>query len=438
MNGSRFLSIARVVVAVAVVGSAWGCAKGVRSSDRLFACLDGWAERPTAVPAPSSAKTGTPSILWRSDLGAGALPFVPGVALSGDHVIVSSGASWLALDRATGSVVFSRMTNPASYSLGAPVTGRDGRIYVQSDVRLHAYSPAGDLLWTHDLDRPTSAEPEPGHFAPTLVGDQMVLPLSFGVARAVGPKGESVWVAEKGQAVPTFAVGHWALGYDGSTSFATDLRTARRSGALRDASGHGMVFLTVLGGRGILAAVQESDGLRFVLVDTCGNQQWSTKLAGKGWATREGRALVGPGENTYVQLLRTDENGDLARPFNIVAIDPSGKIVAGPTPRKETPSLVGADGVLYAVEYRSGRTSSTIAALTPGLVQQWTVEVPGELDQDSSAALADDGVLYLQLASASSRNSVVAIQTTSPGLARSSWPALRHDNGATNWAGGVF
>ena len=101
-------------------------------------------------------------------------------------------------------------------------------------------------------------------------------------------------------------------------------------------------------------------------------------------------------------------------------------------------SLVGADGVLYAVEYRSGRTSSTIAALTPGLVQQWTVEVPGELDQDSSAALADDGVLYLQLASASSRNSVVAIQTTSPGLARSSWPALRHDNGATNWAGGVF
>jgi outer membrane protein assembly factor BamB len=434
MKRSRISNVERVVLVVLVSGSGWGCAKGPRN-DRRFACLDGWVERPTAVPSMSSG--GRPSILWHSELGAGAVPFVPGVALSGDHVVASSGASWSALDRATGAIVFSRSTSPANYSLGAPVVGQDGRIYVQSDVRLYAYSGAGDVLWTHDLDRAVSAEPELGHFAPTLVGEQLVLPLSFNVARAVGWNGEAIWVAEKDQPVPAFAVGHWALGYDGSTSFVTDLRTAHQSGALRDASGRGMVFLTVLGGRGIVTAVEEADGLRFVLIDTCGNPQWSTKLDGRGWSAPAAHAVVGPGENIYVQLLRVDEKGSLIRPSSIVAIDPSGKVVGGPTARKEAPWLVGADGILYAAEFRSGRASSTITALTPGLVEKWSVEVPGDLPQDASAALAGDGVLYMQVASASG-SSVVALKTGSPGLARSSWPALRHDNRATNWAGGAF
>jgi hypothetical protein len=51
--------------------------------------------------------------------------------------------------------------------------------------------------------------------------------------------------------------------------------------------------------------------------------------------------------------------------------------------------------------------------------------------------VTDDGILYTRVQT-STAETVVAIQTKSPGLASSSWPTLRHDNRASGWGGGPF
>jgi hypothetical protein len=122
---------------------------------------------------------------------------------------------------------------------------------------------------------------------------------------------------------------------------------------------------------------------------------------------------------------------------DIVAIGADGQIVAGPIPRRETPWLVGADGTLYAAEFGSPSSPSKLVALSPELAELWTIDIPSAMPYGTSAVLGDDGVLYTQIGTVDG-SAVIAIQTKSPGLARSSWPTYRHDNRSTNWAGGQF
>jgi hypothetical protein len=413
--------------------SAGACAKKAGGAAYgTLDCLDGWPERPTG--AASSSLTVTPSVLWQTNLGIAAPPLQAGVALSSDRVIVSAAASWAALDRRTGSVLFVERTSPANYFLSAPVVDAQQRIYVQSKLTLYAYDGDRTSRWVHPLDTPSSSEAEYASFTPTLIGEDMILASSLKGDRALNAAGSEIWM--KAQGVPSFGVGHWALGHDGRASFVTDLRNAQPAGRLRDADGHDVVFLTILGGRGIVAAAPESGGIRFVMLDSCGRQVWSLPAVA-GSEVAAGRAVVGPGEIVYVQIMHTDSAGNQSRPPDIIAIDPSGRIIAGPMSRAETPWLVGADGTVYALEFRSFRASSKLVALSPLLEEKWSIDVPAEFGSYPIPALTDDGVLYAQAATGQG-TAVVAIQTTSPGLAPSSWPSLRHDNRATSWGGGLF
>jgi hypothetical protein len=52
-----------------------------------------------------------------------------------------------------------------------------------------------------------------------------------------------------------------------------------------------------------------------------------------------------------------------------------------------------------------------------------------------NVVLDDSGVMFLTRRGDAGSNAteMIAIQTTSPGLANSSWPSLRHDNRGTSW-----
>ena len=109
-------------------------------------------------------------------------------------------------------------------------------------------------------------------------------------------------------------------------------------------------------------------------------------------------------------------------------------MIGTPTMTTKAPWVIGADGTVYLIDMGLVSPPSNLTAISATLAQKWTLSIPATFANNAGAVLADDGVLYAQV----DGGSVVAIQTTSPGIAASSWPSSRHDNGRTNWAGGTF
>jgi hypothetical protein len=92
---------------------------------------------------------------------------------------------------------------------------------------------------------------------------------------------------------------------------------------------------------------------------------------------------------------------------------------------------------VYAINLNAPTPPSTLVALSPAVETLWTHDLPGVFGNYATAVLADDGILYAQMTT-NAGNEIIAIETTSPGLASSSWPTRRHDNRSSNWAEGPF
>jgi hypothetical protein len=422
-----------VILAALVAGIGPACSKSGPDYGSL-ACLDGWPTAP--APAKAASLAVTPSILWQVNVGQIAPPGQPGVALSADRIIASGGAGWVALDRRTGARLATGSTrpDPQNYFLGAPVVDEQGGIYVQSHVSLYAFATDGALRWSWAIPgQSQSSEPWGGDFMPSLIGNGQLL---FGssaqptqlLAFTSAPK--QLWSSGLGT---SSLIGHWGLGYDGTASFVLDLRTGKGAGRLRTPNGHDVVALLPLSGRGILVMDRDNaTALTLVMLDTCGKAVWSLGIPGSKVCT--GASVVGPGEIIYMGIGSC--NGGQPGP-EIVGIGPDGTIVSGPVPSTRAPWIAGSDGTLYTINLNASTPPSNLVALSPALETLWTLDLPGVFGNYATAALADDGILYAQM-STNTGNEIIAVQTTSPGLASSSWPSRRHDNRSSNWAGGSF
>jgi hypothetical protein len=73
----------------------------------------------------------------------------------------------------------------------------------------------------------------------------------------------------------------------------------------------------------------------------------------------------------------------------------------------------------------------SLVAYSSELTESWRIEL-GKPCTYSGTVLADDGVLYVAREVADGIE-VIAVQTASPGLAPTAWPARRHDNRQTGW-----
>jgi hypothetical protein len=415
---------------IAVLLSVVACSKRGGTDYGKLACLDGWPA--ASVASPGASLSVSAGLLWQTPLVAGVWPSNPGVALVGEAVVASSGAGWAAIDRKTGAIRSRGSTgpDPSNYFLGAPAVDGAGTIYVQSAFALYAFGLDGTKRWTVYLDGPQSAEPVSGAFSPTVVGSNQVLAVSAGAEQALDLAGQKVWKTSGVGARQT--VGHWGIGYDGTASVVIDLRTGKPAGRFANAAGGDVVALAPIAGRGVLAVDKNnSAGLRVLLLDTCGEQMFSVTVPGANLCFAP-TVIVGQGEIAYLQV--DPCGGGLSNP-QVVGIDlTTGQIVTGPTALVEVPWIAGADGTLFAADLfgQRGTAQTRIVALSAQLQELWHLDVDGGLE-NGSAIITDDGVLFAQ-----TTNGVIAIQTASPGLARSSWPTFRHDNQSSNWAGDQF
>jgi hypothetical protein len=102
---------------------------------------------------------------------------------------------------------------------------------------------------------------------------------------------------------------------------------------------------------------------------------------------------------------------------------------------------IGADGTIHAVLERAKlAVPSEIRAHSPDNGKLlWNVPIPGLHAMPNVPVLRDDGVLLVGMVldheQANETTVLVAVQTRSPGLARSGWPRDHHDNRNTCNAG---
>lgn len=394
-----------------------------------LACLDGWPDLPAAAaPLPSLAVT--PRIVWSTPL-VERYPCEGGVALSADELI--TGADLQALDLLTGALNPDFSRRFGLYTGGRPSTDTAGRIYFNDLDSLYAVNADGTQLWRAPTSGLYFGGDAPGGCGGNVAvaGESVLLTSASAGLVAFDADGTRSWTSGY---FPSMAAGHWGLGWDFTAAYVVDLRTGKPAGRLRTADGHDVIPLVPLAGRGILVADRNCQ--RILLLDTCGRQVWSVDVPSTT-TCGSGPVVVGPGEISYVPML----SGEDSQPTGIVAVNPEGTIAARRDVRSDLPWAVGADGTVYAIDVSGAKLSSRIVALSPTLEELWQLDPGGESRNHwygtINAVMTSDGVLFTRLATVDGPQAV-AIQTTSPGLAASSWPTFRHDNQSSNWAGGQF
>jgi hypothetical protein len=395
-----------------------------------LACFDGWPGAPTPAD-PRAPLVTTPAIVWQTSLGSD-YSYERGIALSGDRILTNSGETLLALDRTSGAQSFAVALSSNSSSLGPPSVDEGGSIHVQSPTKgVVSLTPDGATLssagpvgyWT------SGGDPDVGWGLGLVVTSAEVLAASTNDQQALDANGATLWTTAYGSSV---GIGHWGFGFDGSASYAVDLRSGRPAGRLRADDGEDVQVLAPLAGRGIAAFnAHIGSDFRLFLLDTCGRPAWSLKV--RDSCARIGGRVVGLGETIFMATYSCSDSSD----SSIIAVAPDGRIVSGPVARQESPWFVGADGTVYAVSSTlTPSVAARLVALSPMLEELWHLDLPGAV-ADANPLLADDGLLYV-LMETTQGDAVVAVQTTSPGLAPSSWPTPKHDNQASNWGGGPF
>jgi hypothetical protein len=375
----------------------------------------------------------TPAILWRTTLGAD-FPDYPGVAVADDHVFASAGQGWFAFDRHSGTLVSSGVVpENMNFLPGSPALSADGTIYVQSDIALHAFSFDGKERWHQGLPAlgVSSEGVYAGRTTPSVVGDTEVLAVSPLDAVGLDANGVSLWHVNGFGAGRT--VGHWGLGVDQSSSYVLDLRTGAPAGRLRAGTGHEVVGLLPVAGGLLGIDYDNSQGLQMVLLDTCGAETWRTRVSDARRCFDASDIVVGPDGTTYLVVSACRDQA----PFQeIVALDEAGSVTAR-IESTQFPLAAGADGTIYAVDLDPTASDPQLVALSSDLHEQWRLPLGGSLRYGTSGALTADGVLYVPM-SGKMGSEIVALQTTSPGPALTTWPTLRADNRSSNWAGGQF
>ncbi len=163
--------------------------------------------------------------------------------------------------------------------------------------------------------------------------------------------------------------------------------------------------------------------------DGCGRVRW------KGPEMRWLLPLAVTADGSVIVAERSPAAEDLRGA--LVMLGPKGNVlrrteVDGPV----AGAIVGADGLIQVIECLGG-SNVRVASFSNVLERLEVVELEGQCP--AGMALAEDGVLYLSRPSPSSplgslaNVEIVAVQTRSPGPARTGWAMSRSDNAGRGW-----
>lgn len=384
-------------------------------------CVEGWPAAAPATPQPSLAGV-TPGIRFRKRITRGVAN--AGIVATADRIALTAGARFMAYDH-DGNLVFDRVP-PGVERVSAPVADEAGNFYF-AGAAVYSVDPAGAWRFMTPLvgnaSRQVLLSPAGVVYAATNEGWLFAVDAVDGrvrFSREIGaePLGGATLVAGAGEALIAIAR---------VRDPSQQLLDARTGATLARWPGLG---LGAFAGPTIGLVTQRQDEasgvypwMHVTVLDACSNVRWSIPATRPQWP-----ALLLPGD----ELLLVERDDVEGSPTFVSRYAPDGGRLAGPT-RAAPPAAVGADGTIYGLECDSTGLEgpSRVIAYGSDLAELWRVEL-GPTCPLTPPTLSPDGLLVFA-GFLDDATELVAVQTTSPGLAPSAWPARRHDARGTGW-----
>jgi outer membrane protein assembly factor BamB len=412
-----------------------------------FRCTEDWpvaAAEPALRPSLSGVR---PGVRWRKRLpGSQAAPGIEqngGVLLAGGHLAVAVGTSVFLLDGQGNQVAGPLKSDREGELVSHPVADSSGNVYFATLSGAYAADAAGRRRWSLPYGAST-AEVEFYQVPPFVMSPDGVL---YGVGpdqvmRALrASDGQVLWSRRVTGSVQAPGGLAKALGGAGGTLFVMEERgigvyerqTGAALGQLRSSKGQDLLAYVGLWALGHELGI--ALGSNFVF-DPCGRQKWGT------WKSNleEMRSgVIAAGERLVSVAWTGDRLGNRLTPDALSLYRSDGVVLVGPRPGEGAPYVAGADGTIYTLACPIARNDPPdrlrLVAYSPDLIELWRISLGGARDRCpvGMASLEDDGTLFVAHGTMEGDTEVLAIQTTSPGLAGSSWPSVRHDNRGTAW-----
>lgn len=425
-------------VGVALALSLCGCARKEGGSGEPapvppFECLSDWPEDPKAAPeAPLSVM---PAVVWRKEVGGGLPVRHAGIVLSGENVVVSTQSTLVALNRHTGEREWWFGGTPVYEFFSAPIADAAGNVYVGQASGLTSVDAAGKHRWSYRWAGSTNGEAIPWTILPVLSPDGLVFTdtqagNNFALTAVRASDGKLVWSLPNEGGV-TGGVANALLTIETLREHADGKILGQLRGQAQEALGTSFPDGTVVSYDGLLGQTYNRDTGVMTLegVGRCDNWLWSTSSAKYVFQP----SIVGFDGVTYMTGTPQNTGDDPSIPNQLIGVRRDG------TRLENTPfsvgriAAVGADDTVYVTSCSPSLTAVPLelVAYSRELTEKWRLTI-GNNCAETNVLIADDGLLYF---AASTGVEIVAVQTPSPGLARTAWPSTRHDNHATSWLG---
>ncbi len=384
---------------------------------------------------------GENKVLWELEFDKSVYFCVPAIADDGTIYVSTGIYIWtdygsLYAINTDGTV---RWSYDLEYNAYTPVIGNDGTIYIQDfHNKTYAVTPNGTLKWTFsDFDNPMHIWYDMGQRVPAVASDGTIYVAADGLY-AVNPEtGARLWrfnplpgkccrqspvIAEDGTIyIFIHQSDFYAVNPDGTQKWHAELETIyEQSFTCPAIDENGVIYLGAESGNGSYVYVFYPDGTR----------KWRYSIEGNGRVVRASPTIAADG-TIYVAT-----KAGIGVPAKLIALTPSGTMiweyivenVHGPGTADDVYSTpaVGSDGMIYF-----GAESGYFYAVNPDGTLNWKCQVESGINW-SSAAIADDGTLYIGSVNGSPetqyRGNLYALTVSSHGYAQSPWPGFRQNN----------
>lgn len=412
-------------------------------------CVGDWVVPAEPPVYADSLVVDAPKVLWSLRFPGSPTYEGGGPVLAGEKLALTTAARVLLISKDGSSTKDVTDTLPgisgADVPWSDPTADSDGNLYVVGQPGIGSLTSAGQLRWVKSFAEKNPVEYGEGHihvpsYFPAILSPAGVL---YAVAsderlHALRSRdGQELWSTPA--PIPasndrSYVVGgggsHVMLYKAGVGQYIVDATTGTGVGPMRlwcggaDVGGYGFTIANQCG----------SDDLTYAScpLPTHPNGSPRVERAYHGY-------LTAPGERLVMYDFALDNHGYETDPRTITLYDRGGSIAVGPAVVHGSPTLVGADGTIYTMVWAASGVPDSACALriiaySRDLTETWRIDVPSGCLSIYGVVLDRDGVLYVSTDdfSAEAMN-LYAIQTRSPGLARSSWPSRRHDNQGTHW-----
>lgn len=394
-------------------------------------CVEDWPEETAPFVAAPPLSDAEPEILWRSTIGL-SVP-VESLALSSGKLSFTWYRYLVQVDADTGAVDI--ITSFLRERITSVVYDPQGNAYFAGH-NVYSLAPDGTYNWIAPL---LEEDGEPVHARGRMVrdprGDLYFSATDGHVYGVDGSDGTVRWrslLTGGGQDLPVVVggIGGALLAYAPHSNWRGQLWNAQ--------TGEAMSYFTSPSGErygamvgpdiGIIAQRMEDPGgsypwMHISALDECGKERFHLAAQRPQWPV-----LIGPGDQLYV-VERDDYPGS---PTAVSVYAPSGERVAGPVDMP-IPWAIGADGTIFAVACDSSGVEgpARLYGYSQELQEQWMLPL-GDGCPASAPVIDETGRLFFVWLIDNDLE-MVAVQTTSPGLAATSWPARRPDALGAAW-----